>query len=109
MQRKVELYLFIFGIIGWITGQLMWVFVGTKLYYVAVALFITILVYIIHSNTPKDWKRAISRIGLFICFNNLADELFFDPTSFSYNEIFTALIYTIYPWIKYKRLRNGLN
>ena len=108
MQKGIELYLFIIGLVGWIIGQLLWVFVGTKLYYVAVALFITILVYIIHSNTPKDWKRAISRIGLFICFNNLADELFFSPSDLSYNEILTAIIYTIYTWIKYKRLRNGL-
>lgn len=109
MSSLKEFYLFIIGLAGWIIGQLLWVFVGTKMYYVAVATFITILVYIIHSNTQKNWKRAVSRVALFICFNNLADELFFDPTTLSYNEIITAVIYITYTWTKYKKLHNGLN
>ena len=109
MRTDKQAYLFIFGLLGWLVGQLLWVFVGTQAYYISVALFVTIMVGIIHRNTEENWKKHVSRIAMFICFNNLADEIIFDPTKFSYNEILTALIFAIYTWKKYKKYRNGSN
>ena len=103
MTTSNQTILFIIGLCSWILGQLLWVLVGTQAYYIGVAIFITTLVGIIHMNTETGWKKQVSKIALFICVNNIFDELFFDPTLFSYNELITTLLIIFSTWINYKK------
>ena len=103
MTTSNQAILFIIGLCSWISGQLLWVLVGTQAYYIGVVIFITTLVGIIHMNTEIGWKKQVSKIALFICVNNIFDELFFDPTLFSYNELITTLLIIFSTWINYKK------
>lgn len=109
MKTNKELILFSCGLLGWVFGQLCWVYLGGQAYYISIAILIFILIYIIHLNTDS-WRKHITRLAMFISFNNLVDEVLFDPTKFDWNEILIVLLYTLFnliQWIKYKSSQHG--
>jgi lipoprotein signal peptidase len=95
MKTKSEVILFISAIMFSMIGQLSWEIMGREVYYLSIASLTLSLILIIHKNT-KGWLKYITSIALFIAINNLIDEIFFDPTKFSWNEIFTIIVYIIH-------------
>ncbi len=80
-----------------IAAYQLWPIWSSELFFVGIALFIFIIVAVIFY---QNRKLFISFFLLCIAFNNLLDELFFDPKSNGINEIVIVLILPIVWYLK---------
>jgi hypothetical protein len=89
------------GLIIWVFCHTAWVFLGYDTYYIGTAFIIFISSYIINNITKnKCYHKFITRLFLFLAFNNLVDEIFFDPKVFDWNEYLVFILYIIYSGIR---------
>lgn len=104
MKTKHIRQLFL-GVVVWIVCHNLWVLCGTSTYYFGTAFIIAVCGWILHD----IHKSVITRIFVFLSFNNIADELFFDPSAFSLNEYLTFLLFIIYSLWRNGTFSNRLN
>jgi len=76
-----------------------WGYLPIGSFYIGMSLFVLLLSLVIFYQNPKLF---ISFFLLCIAFNNLLDELFFDPKSNGINEIIIVLILPIIWYLKIK-------
>lgn len=96
-MTNINLFILIFGIIFWIFCHTTWVIFGYGMYYIGTATIIFISSHLIHSVQKRNtYSRIITRLFLFLSFNNLLDEIFFDPKVFDINEYIIFIFYLIY-------------
>ena len=84
----------------WLITYNIWQFTVPNVYYVGTAQMILVASWLIHKTT-NGIHHVVSRMFLFLAFNNLVDELFFDPTSVEWNEftmVFFYLLYSLRSW-----------
>lgn len=84
------------SIIVWIICNSTWIYFDESVYYIGIAQMIFVASFVIHSQVNSRIDKFITRFFLFLAFNNIVDELFFDPTAFSINEYLTVLLFIIY-------------
>jgi len=95
---NVNKILWVATIISIATYQL-WTYLPKGSFHVGMAIFIFLLTLVIFI---QNVKLFISFFLLCIAFNNLLDELFFDPKSNGINEIILVLILPIIWYLKIK-------
>jgi len=87
----------IVGLLVWIFCHTAWMFTSYNTYYIGTAFIIFVSSYVINNITEnKSYHKLITRLFLFFAFNNLLDEIFFDPKVFDWNEYLICLSYLIY-------------
>lgn len=90
----------------WLTCNTLWIIYGEPVYYYGVAGMIASASLVINSQTEGK-RKLVSEIFVFFAFNNLADEILYDPTKIELNEYITAIIFILYITWKYlKRSKN---
>lgn len=97
-QMNVNRALWVATIISIATYQL-WIYLPKGSFHKGVAIYIFIMASVIFT---QNTKLFISFFLLCIAFNNLLDELFFDPKSNGINEIIIVLILPIIWYLKIK-------
>ena len=83
------------GVVVWLLCHNLWIVYGASTYYFGTAFIIAVSSYILYDIRA----HFLTRFFLFLSINNLADELFFDPTEFSpfeYLAFFAFFAYNTY-------------
>lgn len=70
------------GVVIWLLCHNIWIVYGASTYYFGTAFIIAVSSYILYDIRA----HFLTRFFLFLSINNLLDELFFDPTQFSWVE-----------------------
>jgi len=91
LAKSSELLAAAAGIVWLLTYQLWWIIECPRIYEIGTALTILFLILAIHISAIKPFS-IFSLAFVVIAFSNLADEIFFDPTSFDINEYIAAAI-----------------
>lgn len=105
MKMKTNDYILLSGMSCWILCNTAWIWFGEPLYYYGVAFMIastSVVIYRLNRN-------LLSTFFVFFAFNNLVDELFFDPTKIEINEYLFCLFYLVLiTWRFYRKRSNFL-
>ena len=83
-----------------VAGYNLWVFAWHGFFYQCVAVGLLLLAVLIKRLMPTD---PTATIALWLCANNILDELFFDPKKFGWNEYVFAGIVIIVTLIKTRK------
>jgi len=76
-----------------VAGYNLWVFAWHGFYYQCVATGLLLLSLLIKRLMPTE---PMATIAVWLCTNNILDELFFDPKKFGWNEyLFAGIVITI--------------
>lgn len=94
MGKNKHSIILLISIVVWVVSYNIWQFTLPNVYYVGTAQLIAVASWIIHTKT-EGIHHLISRVFLFLAFNNLLDELFFDPTKFEWNEFLMLLVFIV--------------
>lgn len=82
---------------------------GIKVFYIGVALIFQGFTFVIWNESKSKAFRYFMEFFTLLCFNNLIDEAFFNPTKFEINEVIIALILlTRFILILWKLAKNNL-
>ena len=87
----------------WVLCFSLWHFLGSDLYYIGQAQVILVLLIYVHKQANTRPQRFVSRLFVFIGFNNFLDEIFFDPSKFELNEYVIFGVFLIYSIWTYKK------
>jgi len=98
------------SLVLWVVSYNIWQFTDDSVYFIGTAQLVMVCSFIIHKRTAGI-NHIISRVFLFLSFNNLIDEIFFDPTRLELNEFTMFALFLIYSAWKWKNSSssNGLN
>lgn len=92
MSTTWQKILIIAALIVFIAGYNLWPFVWKGFFYQSMAVgFIIVFVLLREMPSIRRWAT----MGMWFSFNNLLDEIFFDPTKFGWNEYCVASIILI--------------
>jgi hypothetical protein len=83
-----------------VAGYNLWVFAWHGFFYQCIAVGLLLLALLIKRLMPCD---PTVTIAIWLCVNNVLDELFFDPKSFGWNEYLIAGIIIIVTIIKSRK------
>lgn len=103
IKNRVNI-LFIISILFWVVSYNIWQYTAPNIYYIGNAQMIMVCSWMIHQKT-NSVHHVISRLFLFLAFNNLIDEIFFDPTAVEWNEFVIFALYLIYSLFKWRNSR----
>ena len=105
MQKITPSHILGISLLIWIVTYNVWQYTDACIYYIGTAQIIMAASWIIHTRT-EGVNHFISRVFLFLSFNNLADELFFDPTAIELNEFLMFALFLIYSAWKWKSTKS---
>ena len=84
------------AILSFLLAYSAWPYLWHGAFYQLMAIGILILMWDININCiPYTFKSAVSSIGLWLAFNNLLDEIIFNPKSIDANEYIVALVIVV--------------
>jgi hypothetical protein len=106
LNSTLQRIILIFALIVIIAGYNLWRFAWHGFFYQCNALFISLITFLLKDLSRQDKKlNAWAKIVFWLSINNLCDEIFFDPKSFGWNEIFFALLIVFLTLKKSKNAR----
>jgi len=94
---NLDFRIFLASFIVWVVSYNAWQFFGVNIYYIGQASLILGCAWLIFKqNKGAQNKMSVTITEIFLLFavNNMADELFFDPTRLSANEFIFVFGYT---------------
>lgn len=84
-MKKSSNILLLFAFLSGLVAYNLWPFLGSKVFYVFIAVQIFLFSVITFLESRKTWK-LIAQVIMLACLNSLIDELFFDPSQIDTNE-----------------------
>jgi hypothetical protein len=95
-MSKAQHYILLVSLIIWVVSYNLWIFFDSSVYYIGTAVFILGLSLLIDMSVKEKWKQITSKFFLILAVNNVLDEVFFNPTTFDFNEYITIFLFLIY-------------